>query len=135
MAEKRYTFICTLDGCHHRPKFSLTPPRVGDVITCLWCRKGRMVSERKICKWDAKCQTCAWTRSTGMVRGLALEAAESHATKRNHIVQVWSPDERLHKTVHAKGEQLTFGNAPEDNFPGYRTRKGIATTQLGSDWL
>jgi hypothetical protein len=108
VGDTRYTFRILLHGCEHQPLFTICPPNDGEEIWCVACRRYRTVRGRETRFWAVKCKTCTFRRTTAQRKNEALYRAKSHATKRNHIVELWSPDLRLHATFHAQGEQLTI---------------------------
>jgi hypothetical protein len=108
MGDTRYTFRILLHGCEHQPLFTVCPPDVNDELLCHPCNRLRVVRGRETRFWEVRCKSCSFRRTTAQRKSEALYRARDHATHQNHIVELWSPDLRLHGTYHAPGEQLTI---------------------------
>jgi hypothetical protein len=81
-----------LYGCAHKPKFgAFSCPKVGEVITCYFCGRGRTVVGIETGWKDATvtCTRCPWkfaSEKAGKKRMFVL--AHRHADARDHIVHV-----------------------------------------------
>lgn len=69
-----------LFDCKHVGYFSVSPPKVGDILWCQKCRK-EVRAESAPEEWKIRCMKCVYSRAFGLSKDAAVIAVGRHRRK------------------------------------------------------
>lgn len=87
----------------------MSPPKIGETITCYACRRGRLVTgiETGWPKAEANCRNCPWKYHNAGTRRRLFARAHAHADAREHRVAIEN-DGRIYVIKPKVGQQMVL---------------------------